>query len=419
MSARLVRTSLLAAALSALIAVPVALAAGAERSAGPLAGMPGMPGMADTSTTQAPLRGGLQALQNAGPVGGPGAQDQRGPGADLGPLADAFAVRCSFAREAMDDPIVSPGQSGKSHDHTFVGNLTILADSTNASLLAGDTTCRDRADRSAYWMPTLIVAGRNVMPRVAYAVYRKAVAATVVAFPDGFRMIAGDAHALAAQPTSVVAWSCGRATAGAAVSQTPPICADAGSNNLQVLVTFPSCWDGVSLDSADHTSHMAYPVAGACPAGHAVAVPELTLRFSYPTAGGSDVRLGSGASITGHADFMNAWSPGTLARKVARRLNGVQGQDGQNQGQGVQGPRPQGGPSGLGGQSQVGPGGLGGPIQGGPGSQGGQGGQGPRPQAPPQRGQGGPGGQNQGQRGQLGRGGQGQGPGPRGFASQA
>ncbi|OJT05575.1 hypothetical protein TRAPUB_3588 [Trametes pubescens] len=39
-------------------------------------------------------------------------------------------------------------------------------------------------------------------------------------------------------------------------------------------VFFPSCWDGVNLDSADHKSHMAYPIqnynSGDCPASHPV-----------------------------------------------------------------------------------------------------------------------------------------------------
>ena len=30
-------------------------------------------------------------------------------------------------------------------------------------------------------------------------------------------------------------------------------------DGLRAQVFFPSCWDGVNLDSADHKSHMAYP----------------------------------------------------------------------------------------------------------------------------------------------------------------
>ena len=31
------------------------------------------------------------------------------------------------------------------------------------------------------------------------------------------------------------------------------------TGGLRAEVTFPSCWDGLNLDSADHKSHMAYP----------------------------------------------------------------------------------------------------------------------------------------------------------------
>jgi hypothetical protein len=43
---------------------------------------------------------------------------------------------------------------------------------------------------------------------------------------------------------------------------------------IRAQVFFPSCWDGVNLDSADHKSHMAYPIqnynGGDCPSSHPV-----------------------------------------------------------------------------------------------------------------------------------------------------
>jgi hypothetical protein len=302
MSGRALRASLLAALLAGLIVVPVALASGAQSTHGPgaAAGDPGS---------------GLGFGRGFG-------------GARPGAVPASFAVTCGFAREAMDDPIVYPGQPGVSHDHSFVGNLTTSASSTNASLLAGRTTCDDSADRSAYWMPTLLVAGKAVLPAFAQATYRRSVAGTVKPFPAGFRMIGGDSHATGVQPVSVVAWSCGSEAAGATPSQTPPTCPDAWPNGLRLRVTFPSCWDGSSLDSVNHKSHVAYPVAGACPSTHPVAVPELTLVFAYPSTGGSGVTLASGGALTGHADFMNAWQPGSLGREVARWFNGRQGQGG-------------------------------------------------------------------------------------------
>ena len=73
-----------------------------------------------------------------------------------------FVSACAFSHEAMDDPIVYPGQPGKSHDHSFVGNTSTDASSTLASLQAAGTTCRRPADKAGYWMPTLLVDGNAV-----------------------------------------------------------------------------------------------------------------------------------------------------------------------------------------------------------------------------------------------------------------
>src|SRR5207249_1731755 len=77
--------------------------------------------------------------------------------------------------------------------------------------------------------------------------------------------------------------------------------------SLRLHVNFPNCWDGHSLDSADHMSHMAYSVRGACPASHPVAFPAISLIFRYPITGGSGVTLSSGGQYSAHADFFNAW----------------------------------------------------------------------------------------------------------------
>jgi hypothetical protein len=49
---------------------------------------------------------------------------------------------------------------------------------------------------------------------------------------------------------------------------------------------FPSCWDGVNTDSANHRTHIVFPdrATGACPAGFK-AVPQLriTLTYNIPT----------------------------------------------------------------------------------------------------------------------------------------
>jgi Domain of unknown function (DUF1996) len=72
---------------------------------------------------------------------------------------------------------------------------------------------------------------------------------------------------------------------------------------------FPSCWDGVHLDSADHKSHMAYAAAnGACPSDHPLSLPEVTFEVDFPgIAGGSDYYLSSGGIYSWHGDFIADW----------------------------------------------------------------------------------------------------------------
>src|SRR5215207_9899843 len=63
----------------------------------------------------------------------------------------AFAVQCRFSHRNTDDLIVFPAQPGRSHDHTYFGNTTTSASSTDESLrAAGATTCLRRGDTAAY-----------------------------------------------------------------------------------------------------------------------------------------------------------------------------------------------------------------------------------------------------------------------------
>jgi hypothetical protein len=233
-----------------------------------------------------------------------------------------FVSGCGFSHRAPDDPIVFPNQPGRSHDHTFVGNTSTRASSTLRSLLRASSTCERIGDTAAYWMPTLLAAGRAVEPRGATIYYRRRTLDPVQAFPPGLRMIAGDAGATAAQSMRVTSWSCG-ALSGVPRSSTVPTCPNDRRAGLRLHVTFPSCWNGAALDSADHQSHMAYPRAGRCPMTHPVAVPAITLIYRYPTAGGADVTLASGGQYSAHADFFNAWNQEALTALVDGCLNAL------------------------------------------------------------------------------------------------
>ncbi len=232
-----------------------------------------------------------------------------------------FISVCRFSHRATDDPIVFPGQPGRSHDHSFVGNVSTNAFSTMASLQAASTTCRRQGDTAAYWMPTLYVDGNPVAPLGATIYYRRRTLDGVQPFPLGLRMIAGDSHATTPQSLRATFWNCGVAT-GIPPSSAVPACPAARGSSLRLHVNFPSCWDGRNLYSSDQ-SHMAYPTRGRCPSSHPVAVPAISLIYRYPVTGSHDVALSSGTRYSGHADFFNAWNEEALAGLVDGCLNAL------------------------------------------------------------------------------------------------
>lgn len=231
-----------------------------------------------------------------------------------------FVVECTFSHAAPDDPIVHPEEPGASHIHVFFGAATTDAFSTADTLRASDTTCNQPADTASYWAPAVLRGQVVQTPVKSIAYYRAGIdvdPTTVQPFPFGLKIVAGNAAALEAQPTSVVAWSCG---AGSIRDVTPPECP--AERNLRLLVTFPDCWNGTDLDSDDHRSHMAYSSGGQCPSDHPVPVPQLQFSVEYPVTGDvDDLFLSSGSLLTGHADFYNAWDPERLQREVNNCLH--------------------------------------------------------------------------------------------------
>ncbi len=237
-----------------------------------------------------------------------------------GPHHDGiFLSACDPSHTASDDPIVQPGEPGDSHLHEFFGNTTTNADSTYSSLRAGGTTCRIAGDTAAYWVPTLYVSGERVAPLKVNAYYlRGGGPGRVVAFPAGLKVIAGSSAATSAQSRAITGWRCSGLRLGG-LSTTPVAC-PVGSHAVLVM-RFPDCWNGKDLDSADHQSHMAYRVRGACPTSHPVRLPRLALNVHYQLSDVTDLTLASGSIYSAHADFFNAWNQATLARLVRTSLN--------------------------------------------------------------------------------------------------
>lgn len=235
-----------------------------------------------------------------------------------------FAVECGFDRFLPDDPIVLPGRAGASHLHQFFGAVGVSVESEYDELVEGDTTCDQRADTASYWTPTLVDAdGQPVAPIGSVAYYRAGPdvdPTSVVAYPPGMMMVAGDHTAIDPQPVSLVAWTCG---AGGTRTAEPTDCT--GASSLRMLVTFPDCWNGVDVRSLivpEPNRHVTYSVAGECPAEHPVHIPQLQFAVDWPVPESVDgLALSSGDIHSGHADFWNAWDQARLAREVTACLH--------------------------------------------------------------------------------------------------
>ena len=238
-----------------------------------------------------------------------------------------FQANCKMDHTASDDPILFPGQAGRSHNHTFVGNVTTNANSTLSSLLAGATSCTVPQDHSAYWFPTLYKNDKPVLSDWPQTIYYKSGIedyTKVVPFPKGLQFITGDMMATQDQfrnaPGAVEGFECGNLTK---VYDFPASCPS--GTQLNVRYQAPSCWDGVNLKAPDGKgkSNMAYPVRGACPSDHPVAVPMLEFKFFWPVDGDlSSVRFASGRGYSWHYDFVNAWEPDVLSALVKHCING-------------------------------------------------------------------------------------------------
>jgi hypothetical protein len=231
-----------------------------------------------------------------------------------------FNAGCTVSHHLNDDPIVFPGLPGASHAHTFLGNSSTNAASTNASLLANSsTTCTPAEDLSAYWIPSLLQNGTVVDPSGVTVYYgsRLADPSRTQPFPPGFRMIAGDAK-LQVPSSGNQFWCAGPGgEIGRSADGNWPICATTADLTYQLV--FPDCWDGVHLDSPNHKDHVG-PVGpdGTCASGlFPVTIPSVSFVIDYPVHGSSaGFALASGMASSMHGDFMNAWQPAALAARV-------------------------------------------------------------------------------------------------------
>ena len=276
------------------------------------------------------------------PVGSDGISTRQlrqvGSSAATGDGSGAFRTRCAPAGFHFNDPLGTPGRANVSPLHVFFGNTRVDQNSTGATVArAGNSTCRGGiVDRSVYYLPALIDArnGEVQVPADGVFYYRTGglEPVTIRTIPAGLVMVAGDRNAGGIQSRSVE-WLC----RDKFVTSTGMIPDCGVGDQVQLWVHFPQCWDGRTLDSRDHRSHMAYALPpngqepGSCPPSHPVALPQLSEVVQYavrPGASLSTWRLSTDAYATGrrgglsaHAHFINGWDPAVLRTMVSECLN--------------------------------------------------------------------------------------------------
>ena len=261
-------------------------------------------------------------------------------------VVGAFRFICGAGQLRYDDPIVYPGQPGRSHLHQFYGNTGANANSTFASLRAsGDSTCNNMgnstaANRSAYWIPAMLDGkGHVVQPDYVQVYYKREPTGPgtpcdpenpkrhgiCVGIPNGLKFIFGFDMLSGNPRTQVGDYKCVGAGAKTVVARnipdTAPNCT-VGSH-LVVTIHTPKCWDGKNLDSADHRSHLAGLPRDRntgimrCPKTHPYYMPTFTLGIFYRVGEGDDVsrwelssdhmypNMPKGSTL--HADYFEAW----------------------------------------------------------------------------------------------------------------
>ncbi|KAH0556930.1 hypothetical protein GP486_005282 [Trichoglossum hirsutum] len=236
------------------------------------------------------------------------------------------------------DPVVSPG-AVSGHIHTIMGGsgFGFTMDYAQARASAC-SSCIITQDMSNYWVPALYYHAANgsfisveqVGGATIYYLQRQSNGEKLFAFPPGFRMLAGNPflrNFTGDTAAQAISFACidyqngGPETNGFPTKNCP--------QGLRAQVFFPSCWDGVNLDSPDHKSHMSYPSvynSGVCPPSH----PKRFISLFYEVTWNVDdfkdmwtdgkwpfvLSSGDPTGFGYHGDFVNGWDVDVLQTAI-------------------------------------------------------------------------------------------------------
>ena len=249
----------------------------------------------------------------------------------------AFRFICNPGHLSWDDPIVYPGQPGKSHLHQFFGNTKTDANSTYASLrTTGESTCNNKLNRSGYWTPAMLNGKGGVVRPDYYAIYYKRYPADSPKcqeegkecrpIPRGLRYVFGYDMSRPKEWASGYFDCDGPGAKPAHYDDIPTAMANCPIGaRMGAVISAPECWNGKDLDSPNHRDHMAYPSwdnngVYRCPATHPYVIPAFTIGAWYAVdadkatwrLSSDDMMPGLVSGTTLHADWFGAWDDTVL-----------------------------------------------------------------------------------------------------------
>ncbi|GKZ51685.1 hypothetical protein AbraIFM66951_006744 [Aspergillus brasiliensis] len=263
---------------------------------------------------------------------------------------------------ARIDPLMAPGKASD-HVHVVHGSGGFSMTSDEKALKKADcTSCGVTQDKSAYWAPALYFMHENGDAELVNEVggmlaYYFLNGENVTAFPENFRMIAGDPF-LRNFPWPVPdppksEWSGNQSSQDALRQKALGFnCLDYNkspepslgrhflpnktfldehcTDGVRFELMFPSCWNGKDVDSEDHRSHMAYPslvMDGVCPEGFETRLVSLFYETIWDTYAFKDkqgtfvLANGDPTGYGYHGDFIYGWQYGFLQQAVDECTN--------------------------------------------------------------------------------------------------